>query len=243
MADRLALCYHAVSERWPAALSATPAALEAQLRFLAGHNYRAAGFTELVAGAKGKGVAITFDDAFRSVFDIAFPMMSDLGLTGTVFVVTAFPDTAAPMSWAGVDQWIGGEFEHEMEPMSWEQLGQLQDAGWEVGSHTHSHPRLTTLDDDELVDELERSRAICSERMGRDCRSIAYPYGDHNARVVAAADAAGYTTACTLPSRPHRPEPLRWPRVGVYHADTLSRFRAKVSPLVRRVRADRERLA
>jgi peptidoglycan/xylan/chitin deacetylase (PgdA/CDA1 family) len=243
MADRLALCYHAVSERWPAALSVTPTALEAQLRFLGQHRYRGVGFSELVAGTVGKAVAITFDDAFSSVFDVAFPIMSGLGLTGTVFTVTAFPDTGAAMSWDGVDQWIGGEFEHEMEPMSWEQLGRLQDAGWEVGSHTHSHPRLTTLDDDQLVDELERSRTICSERMGRDCTSIAYPFGDHDARVVAAAGAAGYTTACTLPSRPHRPEPLRWPRVGVYHVDTLSRFRTKLSPLVRRVRADRERLA
>jgi peptidoglycan/xylan/chitin deacetylase (PgdA/CDA1 family) len=243
MADRLALCYHAVSERWPAALSATPAALEAQLRFLAGRGYRGVGFSELVAGTPDKAVAITFDDAFRSVFDLAFPMMTDLGLTGTVFAVTAFPGSDAPLSWDGVDQWVGGEFAQEMTPMSWEQLGQLQDAGWEVGSHTHTHPRLTTLDDDQLADELDRSRAICSGRMGRSCTSIAYPYGDHNARVVAAAAAAGYETACTLPSRPHRSEPLRWPRVGIYNLDTLSRFRTKVSPLVRRVRADRERLA
>jgi peptidoglycan/xylan/chitin deacetylase (PgdA/CDA1 family) len=242
MADRLALCYHAVSERWPAALSAKPDAFEAHLRFLAGHRYPTVGFTELVDGTSGRAVAVTFDDAFRSVYDLAYPIMSELGMTGTVFAVTAFPGSET-MSWDGVDQWIGGEFEREMEPMSWDQLGQLQEAGWEIGSHTHTHPRLTTLSDDELNEELERSRVICSERMGRDCRSIAYPYGDHNARVVAAARAAGYETACTLPSRPHRPEPLRWPRVGVYHADTLSRFRTKVSPLVRRVRADRERLA
>jgi peptidoglycan/xylan/chitin deacetylase (PgdA/CDA1 family) len=242
MADRLALCYHAISERWPAALSAKPSAFEAQLRFLAGHGYRSADFSELVAGTSGKAVAVTFDDAFLSVFELAFPLMTELGMTGTVYVVTAFPGSDT-MSWEGVDQWIGGEFEDEMKPMSWDQVGQLQDAGWEIGSHTHTHPRLTALGDDELAHELERSRLICSERLGRECRSIAYPYGDHNARVVAAADAAGYETACTLPSRPHRPEPLRWPRVGVYHADTLSRFRTKVSPLVRRVRADRERLA
>lgn len=242
MADRLALCYHAVSERWPAALSVTPDAFEAQMRILAARRYRGVGFSELAAGRAGKTVAITFDDAFRSVFEIAFPIMARLGLTGTVFVVTAFPDSGGPMRWQGVDQWIGGEFEAEMEPMSWDQLGQLQDAGWEVGSHTHSHPHLTNLEDHALSEELERSREICGERMGRACRSIAYPYGDHDSRVIAAAAEAGYEAACTLPSRQHPAEPLRWPRVGIYQVDTGMRFRTKISPLVRRLRGDRERL-
>jgi hypothetical protein len=69
------------------------------------------------------------------------------------------------------------------------------------------------------------------------CRSVAYPYGDHDERVVAAAGRAGYEAAATLPGRLHRPEPLRWPRVGVTHTDTRWRFRAKASQTVRHARA------
>ena len=143
------------------------------------------------------------------------------------------------MTWAGIDGWLGGPYEPELAPMSWDELGRLAAAGWEVGSHTHTHPRLTTLGDAELAEELTRSRELCSEHMGTACRTVAYPYGDHDERVVAAAGRAGYGAAATLSARLSRPEPLRWPRVGVYHADDMHRFRAKVSPSVRKLRAMR----
>ena len=75
--------------------------------------------------------------------------------------------------------------------------------------------------------------------MGRDCESLAYPYGAVDRRVVAAAERAGYSHAVTLPRGLHRPEPLHWPRVGIYHVDGEARWRwrMKVSPLARRIRA------
>jgi hypothetical protein len=55
--------------------------------------------------------------------------------------------------------------------------------------------------------------------------------------VVEAAAKAGYETAGTLPRRLVGTGPLAWPRVGVYHADGDRRFRAKVSPGMRRLRS------
>ena len=79
--------------------------------------------------------------------------------------------------------------------------------------------------------------------IGCPCRSIAYPYGDHDSRVVAAAGAAGYAAGGTLPDLPDRlgpAAPLRWPRLGVYPADAdMLRFRAKVSAPLRRLRETR----
>jgi peptidoglycan/xylan/chitin deacetylase (PgdA/CDA1 family) len=121
--------------------------------------------------------------------------------------------------------------------MSWEELRGLADGGWEIGSHTCSHPRLTQIDDDALERELTVSREVCAERMGRPCESIAYPYGDHDDRVVEATGRAGYSAAGTLPARVETGGPLRYPRVGVYYGDSLLRFRAKVSPLVHGLRA------
>jgi peptidoglycan/xylan/chitin deacetylase (PgdA/CDA1 family) len=240
MSDLLVLCYHAVSERWPADLSVTPAALEAQLGLLAERGYKGVTFTEAVTGGRPeKAVAVTFDDAYRSVLTHGAPVLARLGWPATVYVPTDYAGTEQPMSWPGIDQWLGGPFEQELIPLSWEELRGLAAAGWEIGSHTCSHPRLTRLEDDTLADELRRSKRVSEERLALPCASIAYPYGDHDARVAAATREAGYLAAGTLPSRMDARDPFRWPRVGIYHGDDLRRFRAKVSPLVRGLRASR----
>jgi peptidoglycan/xylan/chitin deacetylase (PgdA/CDA1 family) len=238
--DLLVLCYHAVSERWPADLSITPERLAAQLDLLAARGYRGVTFTDAVLDRHdGKVVAVTFDDAYRSVIELGEPILARLGWPATVFVPTNFAGTERPMSWPGIDQWAGGEFDSELVPMSWEELGRLAGGGWEIGSHTCSHPRLTTLDDTALDEELRRSKAACEEHLGRPCDSIAYPYGDHDARVAEASGRAGYRAAGTLPSRMNAGDPLRWPRVGIYYGDDIRRFKTKVSPIVRGLRASR----
>lgn len=65
------------------------------------------------------------------------------------------------MSWPGIDEWIGGPYEQELMPMSWESLRATAEAGWEIGPHTVSHPHLTTRDDAELREELVQSREKC----------------------------------------------------------------------------------
>lgn len=236
--ETLVLCYHAVSEEWPAGLSVTPASLEAQLRLLVGRGYVGASFHRAVSDPPApRTLAVTFDDAYRSVLTIAAPILARLGLVGTVFVPTSFAGSSDPMSWDGIDQWVPGPFAHELIPMSWAELRELADAGWEVGSHTCTHPRLTQLDDDALRLELADSRAECERELDVACPSIAYPYGDHDDRVVRATAAAGYESAAILPTRLNRPEPLRWPRVGIYHADSPREFRLKISPTIRRLRA------
>jgi peptidoglycan/xylan/chitin deacetylase (PgdA/CDA1 family) len=239
MPDVLVLCYHAVSERFPAALSVTPEAFERQLHLLARAGYRGATFEDAVKARSGRTVAITFDDAYLSVLTLGKPLLDAAGFTATVYAPTAYLDAPErPLKWDGIEQWHGGEHEQELLPMSWDQLGELGEAGWEIGSHTRTHPHLTRLDDDALRDELVRSREEVEGHLGR-CATLAYPYGDHDERVVAAAGAAGYAAAGTLPARLHAERPLAWPRVGIYHADDERRFRLKVSRTMRRVRASR----
>jgi peptidoglycan/xylan/chitin deacetylase (PgdA/CDA1 family) len=172
---------------------------------------------------------VTFDDAPRSVFLQARPVLASLGLPGTVFVPTAFPGSGRPMAWAGQEEWVGTAHEPELECMTWDELGTLASEGWEVGSHTRTHPRLPQVTGDaELAEELRGSRAECEEALGRPCRSLAYPYGDCDRRVVEATREAGYAVACTVPRGPAPPLPLQWPRVGVYHDDTVRRLQARV---------------
>lgn len=225
----LVLCYHGISERWPADTAVSPDRFEEQLSRLVGRGYRGSTFTDLLtAPPGGRSLAVTFDDAARSVLTRALPIMAKLGLPGTVFVPTAFPDAGRPMAWPGQDRWAGTEHEHELACMSWDELRQLADRDWEIGSHTRSHPRLTGLGDEQLQEELRGSRADCEERLGRPCRSLAYPYSDFDARVVRAAREAGYLVAGTVPRAPTAPLPLQWPRVGVYRNDTSRRLAARI---------------
>ncbi len=238
MSEVLVLCYHAVSETWDSELAVTPTQLETQVGTLLKRGYKPVSFLEAaLAPPAPRTLAITFDDAYRSVHEIARPILRELGAPASVYAPTDWVGSSLPMQWPGIDDWIGTPHERELMPMGWDELGRLDDEGWEVGSHTCSHPRLTELDDERLALEMERSREECTTGLDRPCKTIAYPYGDVDERVVAAAAAAGYSAAGALPHAPHAPAALRWPRVGIYRWDGDGRFRLKVSPRVRRLRA------
>jgi peptidoglycan/xylan/chitin deacetylase (PgdA/CDA1 family) len=238
VSDVLVLCYHAVSEHWPADLAVTPAQLHEQLAGVLARGYRGATFTEAVTERPArKTVAVTFDDGYRSVLELALPVLQALGLQASLFVPTAWVGAAVPMHWPGIDHWAGGEWERELLPLSWDEARALARAGWEIGSHSRTHPRLSALDDAQLAAELTESRRDCERELGRPCTSIAYPYGDVDRRVTSAARRAGYRTGAALSARPNRPRALEWPRVGVSREDSGARFRRQSSPVVRRLMA------
>jgi peptidoglycan/xylan/chitin deacetylase (PgdA/CDA1 family) len=230
--DVLALGYHGVSECWRSDLAVAPDLFEWQLQLLLGRGYRGVTFHEAVtAPPRGPCMAITFDDAYRSVIELAFPIMSRLGVPGTVFVPTDHAGTEQVMQWPGIEQWLGTRHERELLPMSWNELGQLADGGWEIGSHTQSHAHLTRVDHARLTAELDCSREACEDQLGRPCLSISYPYGDVDDRVVQAARRAGYAAGAAMMPAPVKPySPLCWPRIGVFRPDGVWRFRLKTSP-------------
>src|SRR5580692_3867363 len=157
MNDSIVLCYHALSATWDADLSTTPERFEHQLELLVSRGYRGVTFTEAVESpASARVLAVTFDDAFRSVLELGLPILERLGLPATVFAPADFIGSEQPMTWTGIDRWLGGPHERELMPMSWAELQTLAESGWEIGSHTGSHPHLTQIDDDALLDELTR---------------------------------------------------------------------------------------
>lgn len=246
--DTLVICYHAISAHWKTPLAVTPDHFAAQIAFLVKCGFRGTTFTEAITGARrGRRVAVTFDDGYRSVAELAKPILDRHGMPATVFVPTDHIGSEKPMSWPGIDLWVGGPDEHELVPMSWEEARRLTSDGWEIGSHTRSHPHLPELGDSALRAELEGSKAACEEHLGEPCTSLAYPYGDADPRVVAASRHAGYSAAAAVELRA-KPSPFCWPRVGVYRVDGPGSFRLKVSRPLRRLQASRlwwpaERLA
>lgn len=239
MKDLVVLCYHAVSPTWTASLSVTPAELRWQLEHFVERGYRGATFSDAMsAPVHPKTLVVSFDDAFASVAELAAPVLAELGLPGTLYAVTNFGDGERPLSWAGIDEWEGGPHAEELRCLDWTRMRALADTGWEIGSHTVTHPRLTQVGEAALERELRDSRAICEEALGLECRSIAYPYGDVDRRVIATAAAAGYRCAAGLPSdsQPIMVTPMAWPRVGIYHGQSRRKFRIKTSPAVRVLR-------
>lgn len=238
----LILSYHAVASGWLGS-SAVPAdVLAAQLDLLARRGYVGLTFAEcewrLQEGTlPNRCLVVTFDDGYASVLRVK-PVLEALGFPATVFVVTQFVDSGEPLSWPGVDQWLRTDHGHEMRSLTWEELETLRDGGWEVGSHTVTHPTLTALPDGELRRELVESRRAIELRLG-SCRTVAYPYGAADERVANAAEDAGYFAACTLSVSHRIDEQYRRARVGIYGHDRGWRLRATVSPLGRWLRRRR----
>jgi peptidoglycan/xylan/chitin deacetylase (PgdA/CDA1 family) len=244
VAELLVLCYHAVSESWPSPAAISPQRLEAQLRFLLRRGFRPLTLTAALGeAAPRRALVVTFDDAYTSILSRGLPVLERLGVPGTVFVPTDAAAEAGRMDWSELAQWVGGEHDPELRCMSWEELRELSSRGWEVGSHTCSHPHLTELEPESLAIELSASRAACEERLQRPCETLAYPFGSYDGQVMDAVAAAGYTAAVTLDERIAAPlrgrGPLEIPREAIYRTTGWVTFAAKTSRVVRRVRVSR----
>jgi peptidoglycan/xylan/chitin deacetylase (PgdA/CDA1 family) len=245
MTNVIALGYHGVSARWPSSLAVVPEQLRRQVAYLLERGHRPVTVTEAARlGAGERLVVITFDDALSSVYRLAFPILQELGAVATVYAPSVPILSGAPMAWPEVRDHLATEHAAELDGMTVAQLGAVAAAGWEVGSHTRTHPWLPRLDDESLRDELVRSRAELREALGLPITSLAYPFGAHDDRVVAATRVAGYDTAVTLPHRLRAWPPagadiderLRLARIGIYLADDMTRFRVKVAAPMRLLR-------
>jgi peptidoglycan/xylan/chitin deacetylase (PgdA/CDA1 family) len=226
----LILCYHAVSPTWDSALSVTPDALERQIDHLLRRGWRPTTFTQAVLGPRDRrAFAVTFDDAFASVRTYAAPVLRQFGICGTLYVPTAYMAQDGILAWPGIEDWQRTSDRAELRAMSWDQVGELAEYGWEIGSHSHSHPRLTQLSDARLMEELTVSGDELAGRLGKRCESIAYPYGEVDDRVEEAARRTGYRAAAALPGSFSHLSAHRYARVGVYPNDRAIRFWLKVA--------------
>ena len=108
-------------------------------------------------------ITLTLDDGAADQYTNLYPVFKKYGITGTLFVVT---------------NWVGSSGH-----MNWEQIEDFYSIGWEIGSHTKSHPNLTTLTDEQLLDEVAGSKDIIAENIGVEPTSLAYPGGYRDNRV------------------------------------------------------------
>jgi peptidoglycan/xylan/chitin deacetylase (PgdA/CDA1 family) len=207
----LVLCYHAVSSTWEHRLAIDPELLLGQVRVL----------------SRVRRLRITFDDAYRSASNV-IPELQRLGSPVTVFVCTALARRGSPLT---IPE-LAGDDTGELATMDWDELRALNRSGVDIGSHGVSHPRLPELTDAELRDELVDSKAEIESELGGSCTELAYPYGEHDARVRAAARAAGYTRAFGL-WRSADDDPYAARRLDLYRRHTPFRAVLMTTPLHR----------
>ena len=145
----------------------------------------------------GDELVVTFDDGFRNQLDIAAPLLSEYGFRGCFFLVTDL--IGAPLEQARDFCRERLHLPLPVEPLDWSGAERLLELGHEVGSHTRSHPELTALPPDQVLDELAASRETLSRRLGA-VRHFSVPYGNRGRFSEAIADAArtaGYESCAT----------------------------------------------
>ena len=144
--------------------------------------YPATTFAATVNPAPVPKVSFTFDDGYANALTKAAPTLAKYGIKGTNYVIT---DCVGKATTICVDGSTGY--------MSWAQINSLKNTyGWEIGSHTRTHPLLTGLTAAQVEDELATSKSALAS-YGINATAFAAPYGDYNPAVLSAA-AKHYTS-------------------------------------------------
>ncbi len=230
--------YHSVSERRSDNLAVRLEAFEQQIAWLRQRGYRSLTLADLLAGraqAHEPTVVVTFDDGYEDNHRLAAPVLERHGFVATFFVVTDFVGTRRLFPWDESKPEASADPE-AFRVLDWDQIRDLRDRGFEIGSHTCTHPReLTALSAQQCREELTRSRRDLEARLGQPVVSFCYPRGDLNDAVMHAVEAAGYAGAVVTPTRWGHPltrYTLR--RIGVYQHNSPLVFRLKTTGWLRR---------
>ena len=222
-------------------LNVSADAFERQMRALAHMRYRAMTFAQIVEALRSgqtlprRVFAVTFDDGYTCVGEVAAPILERYGFPATVFVVSE----AA----GGANTWDGVTGRPLLPLMDWDRLRELDQAGWEVAGHTCTHPHLNELDDAEALREIAEGKAATEARLNIPLQTFCYPFGHFNARTPHLVQAAGFAGACTTRSglAKRETDPFLLPRVKVAYRDGVAGmlYRLMVRPRLPNLRRNR----
>lgn len=228
MTDRLqyppALLYHCVAELAPTP-DAAARAFRGQMAFLKRSGYHTLTPAEFLAGLDDgewpkRSVFLTFDDGYLDFHDVAWPILKELGMTATVFLVHDALD-------GGIEAWRGPTYPVMPPVCGWKEVLAMRGQGVYYGSHTLSHIGLCDAAPDEVVEQIARSKELLEQRLCDEVALFSYPYGAASSEVRASVEAAGYRAAFGVsPAAPTRFELFRQ---IVKPAKTLTSFRIRVS--------------
>ncbi|MCP4673280.1 MAG: polysaccharide deacetylase family protein, partial [Desulfobacula sp.] len=162
------LCYHRFAKTCTSQLCMPEDVFTDQMLFLKNNNYRVISLQMLFEfltydkAIPKNSVVITIDDGYRSVYDVAWPILKKLGFTATLFIYNDF---------------IGGG-----SALTWDEIREMKAGGFEIGSHTLSHADLTLKKKGEthngyinrITQEIFESKKILDLKLNQDTRFFAY---------------------------------------------------------------------
>ena len=187
------LCYHRFGDGCNSPLCVSAELFDHQMRYLRNHGYRVINPEQLLnflsyrQALPKKAVMITIDDGYRSVYDVAYPILKKYGYTATLFVYT---------NYVGVSS----------KAITWQQLRELKSHGFTIGSHTIMHSDLTNRGGNEseaqyrqrLHKEVVDSKKIIDKALDQDTFIFSYPFGRVNLEALEMTRQAGYRLAVTV---------------------------------------------
>lgn len=135
-------------------------------------------------------VIITFDDGFADFFTAAFPVLQQFKFPATLFIVTGYV--------GGTSRWLRHEGEMARRMLTWDQVREIDRYGIECGGHSHLHRQLDIVSETVAANEIERSKKLLEDHLGKQVGSFAYPHGYYSAVTKRLVKKAGYTSACTV---------------------------------------------
>ncbi len=180
--------YHNIATTTPPSTSVTPERFKQHMDYLADNGFTVWPlFKTLVYLANGKPVpaktvVLTFDDAYKSVYSEAFPLLKARGWPFTVFVTA---------------QYMAEGYNHYV---NWQQLREMQHFGATVGNHSFTHRHLVRHRSDEtkaqwhqrIIGEVEQTQLTLQQNDIRPVRVVAYPYGEYSKELTELLRELGY---------------------------------------------------
>jgi peptidoglycan/xylan/chitin deacetylase (PgdA/CDA1 family) len=204
------LTYHHFSDKCTNTLCMPIEEFSRQMAFLKKEGYRTVTMKQVLRFINyqeqlpPKAVAITIDDGYRSLYDLGYPILKRHNFRATIFIYTDF---------------IG----NSPNALTWDQLREMSEGGFEVEAHTLSHADLTRKrkgeSEEEYLRRIQRElsvpRKLIYDHLRQEPIWLAYPYGRLNDLVIAMAQEEGYRGGVTVMrgSTPFFADPFR---VGRY---------------------------
>lgn len=211
--------YHRFADNCDSPLCLPARIFDQQMKYLKENGYRVISIGELLEfllyrnSLPKRSVVISIDDGYRSVYNIAWPILKKYAFRATLFIYTDF---------VGVSK----------NAITWDQLREMKKSGFEIGSHTMSHCDLTRQNKGEdtqaymfrIEKELSMSKQIIDKKLKQNTILLAFPYGRYNQEVLDMCKRLGYKIAASVQrgSNPFFADPLALRRNQILKRDLKS---------------------
>lgn len=221
------LTYHSLDDSG-SVVSVSPQGFTRQMAVIAAENYRGITLSEAISHRRLSGewpdkcVVITFDDGFRNFYDEALPVLKELKFRATIFVVSDF--MGKRNDWEVPPTGLGSK-----ELLSWAQLEETSNLGFEVGSHTRTHTDLRRLSREQVRSEIRWSQIEIENRLGKPVKSFAYPFGEVTQASVECLEETFESACTTVLQRANGDSFFKLPRIDMFYIRTDRALRRLLS--------------